>query len=66
MTARKRREDEPFGDYRESLKSQAKVEKVRLKGKWVWRSHTQHPEDSTKLIKVPPYRKPKDEPRTED
>ncbi len=61
MTARPRGTDEDFGDYRESLKSEAKAEKVKLKGKWVWRSSMQHPTDKTQLIKIPPYRKPKDE-----
>lgn len=63
MVARRRKEDEPFGDYREALKSEAKVEKVKVKGRWVWRSVMVHPEDRTKLIKVPPYRKKKDEPQ---
>jgi hypothetical protein len=66
MVARRRRDDEEFGDYREALKHQAKVDRVKLKGKWVWRSHMQNPENPNQLIKIPPYRKPKDEPSTED
>lgn len=65
MVARRRRDDEDFGDYREALKSGAKVERVKLKGRWVWRSVMTHPTNKTQLIKVPPYRKKKDEPRTD-
>lgn len=66
MTARRRRNDEEFGDYREALKSEAKAERVKVKGKWVWRSTMMHPLKEGVRVKTPPYRKPKDEPSTED
>ena len=61
MSARRRRDDEEFGDYREALKAEAKVDRVKLKGKWVWRSSMPHPEDPNQRIKIPPMRKEKDE-----
>lgn len=61
MTARQRREHESFGDYREALKEEAKAERVRLKGKWVWRSWIVVPDEEGKLAvhKTRPYRSTK-------
>ena len=63
MTARRRREEESFGDYREALREEAKVERVRLKGKWIWRSMIPvREEDETIVLKpMPPMRSQKRE-----
>jgi len=60
---RARGKDEPFGDYREALREEAKVERVRLKGKWIWRSMIPvREEDETIILKpMPPMRSQKRE-----
>lgn len=60
MGARRRREEEPFGDYREALREEARVERKLLKGKWVWRSFIIDRNEEGQLVgkKIPPYRKP--------
>ena len=62
MTARPRRNDEEFGDYRDALKYEARVERVKLKGRWMYRSYMsiRTKENELKNIKTPPYRKPKE------
>ena len=68
MVARARRADEPFGDYREAMKEEAKVERVRIKGRWVWRSMIPvKEEDGTINMKpLPPYRSKKREDKRKD
>ena len=68
MAARRRLRIELFEEYRINLKREAYVEKIKLAGKWVWRSFILTPDDPKltakqnaslgKIIKLPPYRKP--------
>lgn len=60
MAARRRRNTETYEDYRSSLKREAAVEKIRLKGRWVWRSFIPHQNEEGEwvMLKMPPYRKP--------
>lgn len=56
MVSRRRGNDEEFGDYREALKAEAKLERVKLKGKWVYRSSMMHPLKENVVIKTPPHK----------
>jgi hypothetical protein len=44
MVARKRKLDEDFPEYRKNLKIEAVAERIRLAGRWVWRSFIPHPD----------------------
>lgn len=60
MAARRRREHETLEVYRASLREEARVEKLRRNGRWIWRSFVVHPNEEGDMVvtKMPPYRKP--------
>ena len=60
MVARRRREHETHSVYRANPREEARAEKVKIKGRWVWRSFIVHPNDEGEMVvtKMPPYRRP--------